>query len=755
MKPYSFSWRFGNESNVETGEKALHTFDKPGDYAVTLEVNDSALPSQNATAKMMVSIDPPTNQTVTRQLVTETIQLVTKIEANTTNATAPSTIEFRANSTGGVKPYSFSWRFGNESNVETGEKALHTFDKPGDYAVTLEVNDSALPSQNATAKMMISIASPLDRIDDILANSSTLNQNETAAVAAASVNQSTDVWNGTNITEGTTEIAEMFNDNNTSSSILMPHSNSSQSNSSETLSLTAPESNTLNYSIINHDSRSDTITKTVPSEKMIKTIPNNNTTKDAKEPSAIQLVNHAPISVDVVQPLNGNGEAKIVLKATDQDNDKITFEIDSSPMHGTITGFNKDHNTLTYVQNSTFHGTDSFTFKSIDIHGVESNIGRVTVHSSRPNPLLQYSSNLNVATFSNAPLTITLRTALTMPDDKNELRFSITVPPSHGKLSDFFDLKGASAKVIYTPKVDYVGEDLIRYRVDYPATDTSSTGQVSIKVIATPHISNPISSPVAKDQKVLLDENKELDIILGGTLRDGDSYSYSIVTKPIHGKISAFDPLKGNLIYKPDSKFSGLDSFAFMVSNQNGMHSKTAQVILQVGSISSAGKERESNILESNSAQSDGSPSEKAVLDKRSEGDSSVLTNHNPSANAGPDRVVGDDLDVVPLKGTGSDPDGDRVIFLWTQTSGPRVQLNQRNSEQAIFNASGLESKKELKFTLHVSDGKGGHDADSVKILIMPKTLVHVQPGQDYVQGRILMPVIREPHEFPRAIKWF
>ena len=145
-----------------------------------------------------------------------------------------------------------------------------------------------------------------------------------------------------------------------------------------------------------------------------------------------------------------------------------------------------------------------------------------------------------------------------MPDDKNELRFSITVPPSHGKLGNFFDLKGASAKVIYTPKVDYVGEDLIRYRVDYPATDTSSTGQVSIKVIATPHISNPISSPVAKDQKVLLDENKELDIILGGTLRDGDSYSYSIVTKPIHGKISAFDPLKGNLIYKPDSKFSGL-----------------------------------------------------------------------------------------------------------------------------------------------------------------------------------------------------
>ena len=120
----------------------------------------------------------------------------------------------------------------------------------------------------------------------------------------------------------------MFNDNNTSSSILMPHSNSSQSNSDETLSLTAPESNTLNYSIINHDSRSDYITKTVPSEKMIKTIPNNNTTKDTKETSAIQLVNHAPSSVDVVQPLNGNGEAKIVLKATDQDNDKITFDRD-------------------------------------------------------------------------------------------------------------------------------------------------------------------------------------------------------------------------------------------------------------------------------------------------------------------------------------------------------------------------------------------------------------------------------------------
>ena len=66
--------------------------------------------------------------------------LTAKIDANSTSSNTPATIEFGANSTGGLTPYSFVWNFGDGNNgTNTSEKVSHTFDKPGDYNITLSV----------------------------------------------------------------------------------------------------------------------------------------------------------------------------------------------------------------------------------------------------------------------------------------------------------------------------------------------------------------------------------------------------------------------------------------------------------------------------------------------------------------------------------------------------------------------------------------------------------------------------------------
>ena len=154
LTPYSFVWNFGDGNNgTNTSEKVSHTFDKPGDYNITLSVKDSSTPSQNATANMLVTITSPANKT-------ELESLTANIDANSTSSNAPATIEFGANSTGGLTPYSFVWNFGDGNNgTNTSEKVSHTFDKPGDYNITLSAKDSSTPSQNATANMLVTITS--------------------------------------------------------------------------------------------------------------------------------------------------------------------------------------------------------------------------------------------------------------------------------------------------------------------------------------------------------------------------------------------------------------------------------------------------------------------------------------------------------------------------------------------------------------------------------------------------------------------
>ena len=90
-----------------------------------------------------------------------------------TSSNTPATIEFGANSTGGLTPYSFVWNFGDGNNgTNTSEKVSHTFDKPGDYNITLSAKDSSTPSQNATANMLVTITS--------LANGTSIDTNGTS-----------------------------------------------------------------------------------------------------------------------------------------------------------------------------------------------------------------------------------------------------------------------------------------------------------------------------------------------------------------------------------------------------------------------------------------------------------------------------------------------------------------------------------------------------------------------------------------------
>jgi hypothetical protein len=105
-----------------------------------------------------------------------------------------------------------------------------------------------------------------------------------------------------------------------------------------------------------------------------------------------------------------------------------------------------------------------------------------------------------------------------------------------------------------------------------------------------------------------------------------------------------------------------------------------------------------------------------------------------PVANAGPDQVV-DSGGMVTLDGYNSTDSDDRIVsYLWKQTYGPAVTLQNAAAMTTIFAApDGAESGTSLTFQLIVTDAGGHQSSDTCIININPSggSLVNLPPVAD------------------------
>ena len=104
--------------------------------------------------------------------------------------------------------------------------------------------------------------------------------------------------------------------------------------------------------------------------------------------------------------------------------------------------------------------------------------------------------------------------------------------------------------------------------------------------------------------------------------------------------------------------------------------------------------------------------------------------NDLPTANAGPDQTVGEG-DMVTLDGSVSlDPEGLPMVYAWTQTSGPDVELSGMDTALPSFTApDGLAEDVVLRFALVVTDASNTASADDVRVLVKARTPPPVAPA--------------------------
>jgi subtilisin-like proprotein convertase family protein len=171
-------------------------------------------------------------------------------------------------------------------------------------------------------------------------------------------------------------------------------------------------------------------------------------------------------------------------------------------------------------------------------------------------------------------------------------------------------------------------------------------------------------APVALEDVVRLDEDSGavIDVLANDSDPDGaiDPATLAVTAPPLHG-VAHVDAGSGLIRYAPAPDFHGQDRLSYSIADDSGLRAE-ASVLLTVNPISDP-----------------------------------------PVADAGPDsseRL----WSVVRLDGTASyDPDGDGIVYHWTQTGGPRAWLAGEDTPTPVFFplAPGRYS-----FTLVVGDGE-------------------------------------------------
>ena len=77
-------------------------------------------------------------------------------------------------------------------------------------------------------------------------------------------------------------------------------------------------------------------------------------------------------------------------------------------------------------------------------------------------------------------------------------------------------------------------------------------------------VSTANKPPVAMGGNITTQEETPVPVTLEGSDPDGDTLTFTVISKPSHGRLQGIEP---NLIYTPEKEFNGEDAFSFRISD--------------------------------------------------------------------------------------------------------------------------------------------------------------------------------------------
>jgi hypothetical protein len=179
--------------------------------------------------------------------------------------------------------------------------------------------------------------------------------------------------------------------------------------------------------------------------------------------------------IEVYRPSTTGGDlivdedstVNFVAVGTDPNNMELSYEVSTNPSHGvvSVTG-----DILTYNPNKDYNGLDSFQF--VTKNSICSSLP-VTVNvvvSEVNDPLIVDSFTVNTSKNLDAQIELTGTDV-----DGGAFDYGVVDNPINGTLT------GTAPSLLYTPNVDFVGQDSFTYMISN-ATEESSLGTVTINI---------------------------------------------------------------------------------------------------------------------------------------------------------------------------------------------------------------------------------------------------------------------------------
>jgi gliding motility-associated-like protein len=280
------------------------------------------------------------------------------------------------------------------------------------------------------------------------------------------------------------------------------------------------------------------------------------TSNEATVTITVNPINDAPIANAQNVTTTEDTPKIITLTGSDVEGSALTYQIVSSPAHGTL---DVAGSSITYTPSINYTGSDAFTFR---VNDGTTNSGNATVAITvTPINDAPTASDQNLTTNEDIPLAITLTAA----DVENSLTYAITQPPTNGTLNV------SGANVTYTPNANFNGSDSFKFKANDGTID-SNEGTIAITV-------TPVNdAPLANAQSVSTNEDTPKGITLTGSDVEGSTLSYEVTSAPVNGSLT----ISGSAVtYTPAANYYGSDSFTFRV-NDGSLNSTPATVSISV-----------------------------------------------------------------------------------------------------------------------------------------------------------------------------
>lgn len=136
-------------------------------------------------------------------------------------------------------------------------------------------------------------------------------------------------------------------------------------------------------------------------------------------------------------------------------------------------------------------------------------------------------------------------------------------------------------KIVFCPRENVSGYTEFSF-----CNATTKQSQVSVSCII--NVLEEINlAPCAVSQKISTGTNISAFKFLKATDPEYDELSFEVVSYPAHGSVTISDDSSGYFCYKPESGYSGKDSFVYMVTDKYGNKSEKAKVEINVAKIAS------------------------------------------------------------------------------------------------------------------------------------------------------------------------